>query len=315
LIAAPPRRSRGCLWLAVLGFAALAGLLASETLVWKQAEAMKHDLVTEARPDVDAIWQRYQASRRRCLFCFGLLVTRGNLHDELVRTADRTLATYRTDDPTTREGDWHRAYAYAQAAVDLSWSDDETRARMVYCHGQLDRIEAQRLTGEERRRKYGEAIAAFEEAASANRSWPDPYLGLAWIYAYGQRDVDKLKDALAKLEERGYAPGRREKAMLADACLKQGFALTDQAARTEANEEERQFLDKARDLFKQAIATYGEIPGFAAVQSNRAKAEAAIEAIDARVAEIEGESQPTPPAQPPGDSDLAGTTDTPPEDN
>jgi serine/threonine protein kinase len=314
----PPERRRkggGCAILIALAAVAVTLFGVSEMAAWSKAEALRRDLVTEARPDVSAAWERYREASRHCLLCLGLLEVKGELHDQLVKTAERTLSTYRTDDPTTKEGDWHRAYAYLQAAVDLSPSDGESRARMLYCRGQLDRIEAQRLTGEARRRKYADAVSAFEEAAAASKSWPDPYLGLAWIYSYGQRDVDKLRDVLEKVESRGYPPGRREKAMLADSCWKQGYALEDQAQRIAGREEEPALLERARSLFEEAISTYGEIPGFAAAESNRRKAQVALANVESRLTEIDLEKEagsPGSPPPPPADEEPPTSDEEPP---
>lgn len=280
------RYGRGCLLFALGLGLVLAWLAFSEARTWRRGAEMERELTTDVWPDVAAIWQRYQEARRGCVLCLGLARVSGKLEEELVRTADRTIGSYRADDPVTREGDWRRAYEYLQAAVELG-GGAKSRARMLYCRGQLDRIEAQREQGDARRRSYSDAISAFEEAAARNEKWPDPYLGLAWIHAYGMRDIDKLRAALAALEKRDYRLGRREKAMLADACWKQGLDLQKQAAALAGGEQEKERLGKARELLAEAVDLYGEILGFAAARTNRDKARASLDAVDDRLWQLE----------------------------
>ena len=45
---------------------------------------------------------------------------------------------------------------------------------------------------------------------------PDPQLGLARLYVYGLKDIDKADAALQQAERRGHPLGNREKAQLAD---------------------------------------------------------------------------------------------------
>ena len=53
---------------------------------------------------------------------------------------------------------------------------------------------------------------------------PDPYLGLARLYVYSLRDVDRAEDALKAAEKRGHEMGRRERAQLPTAIVIAGSA-------------------------------------------------------------------------------------------
>ena len=59
---------------------------------------------------------------------------------------------------------------------------------------------------------------------------PDPYLGLARLYVYSLRDVDRAEDALKAAEKRGHEMGRRERAQLADGYRDRGERLMKEAS-------------------------------------------------------------------------------------
>ena len=61
-----------------------------------------------------------------------------------------------------------------------------------------------------------DAEEKFDEAQQLMPKSPDPQLGLAYLYAYGLKDIDKADAALQQAERHGYRSGNREKNMLAD---------------------------------------------------------------------------------------------------
>jgi hypothetical protein len=122
-----------------------------------------------------------------------------------------------------------------------------------------------RINGDKPRvtKLLNDSRAGFEEAASLVPNWPDPYLGLARLYAYELRDVDKLENALRQAERRNHPWGRREKAQLADAHRAEGERLYQQAIASKARPEQaRKYLDMAEEHFSTAQSWYQQIPGF-----------------------------------------------------
>jgi hypothetical protein len=288
----PTRRRRFALRGAGLTFL-LAGalLLASQVWVRGEAAAMQHDLATQTAPDLDELWGRY-----RKLAPFRLLPGSGlgDVHDELrsalLKSSDRILDSYKGDDPTTTQKGWQKAHDRLQAAVDLDYHDRPTRAKLLYTQGQIDRIDSQPLRARgqknEAKQKIRDAIDEFQDAAKLAPEWPDPFLGMARIYAYEQPDLKLLEASLNELERRGYPRGRREKAMLADGYHAQGQQLLARSQAARGTDQETELLQQARDAFTQTISLYRDAGSFADARTNMAAAAQELRGILSRLEEL-----------------------------
>ncbi len=288
--AAPePRRYRPRKrWLVVAG---VLLMLFGVSQLWVRGEAreIRQILTTERDPDLDGLLARYQGIARWDPFGLGLGAAREELRDAFVRASETTMAAYRGDSPTTTERGWQRAYEYLQAAQNISYTGG-TRTHLLYIRAQLDRIEAQALRArgetDPAQKRSEEAISGFRTAARRDKAFADPFLGLARIYAYDRFDLDKLRESLTELERRGYKPGRREKAMLADGYRMRGIEIQNRALREPEPDDQISSLESARDHLVKAVDQYDEIGGYANVRTNRADAERRIAAIDRRLNEL-----------------------------
>jgi len=269
---------------------AVAVALASQMWVRSEASGIRHDLATEASPELDALWSRYHRIAPFGLPGSGLSDVRQDLKEALVKSADRILATYRGDSPSTTKPGWQKAHDRLKEAVDVDYSDKSARAKMLYTQGHLDRIDSQGLRAQGKRKeaqaKLQDAVYDLEEAAKLAPEWPDPYLGLARVYSYEQSDLKKLEEVLDQLARRNYPWGRREKAMLADAHRFQGQQLQAQAEAAQGTEKERELLSTAKDHYAQAVDLYREISPYAEAKANRAAVETQVELIDDRLSEL-----------------------------
>ncbi|MFL6192617.1 MAG: protein kinase domain-containing protein [Thermoanaerobaculia bacterium] len=292
----PTRRLRGLRRLQPRGVGMLlllVGSLGLASQVWVRGEAsdLRHDLATETSPDVDALWDRYQK-----VAPFGLIPGSGlgdvrtELREALLKSADRTLDSYHGDSPTTTERGWQKAHDRLKAAVDLNYRDKPTRAKMVYARGHLDRIASQGLRAkgqrDEARQKVRDAVDEFRDAAKLAPEWPDPYLGLARVYAYEQFDLKQLEEALSELERRGYPMGRREKAMLGDGYRMQAEQILARAQGARGTDQEAELLESARDHYTQAINLYREVGSFASARANLTNSAAQLRGILSRLEEL-----------------------------
>ena len=270
----------------------LAGVVGLASQMWVRSEAsgIRHDLATEASPDLDALWSRYHRIAPFGLPGSGLADVRQDLKESLVKSADRILATYRGDSPSTTKPGWQKAHDRLKEAVDVDYNDKSARAKMLYTQGHLDRIDSQGLRAQGKRKeaqeKLQDAVYELEESAKLAPEWPDPYLGLARVYSYEESNLPKLEEALNQLSRRNYPLGRREKAMLADAHRFQGQQFQTHALAARDTEPERELLISAKDHYAQAVDLYREISPFAEAKANRAAVEAQIEAIDDRLSEL-----------------------------
>lgn len=290
LSSAPPARLRKRRKLVPLAFLG-ALFVISQSWVGSQMKQVRSDLLNTAHPDLDGVLERYRRASRLNLLPFQG-ETRGELRDALVQDADRILDSYHGDSPSTTERGWQKAHDYLAAAVDIDY-DRVTRAKQIYSQAHLDRIDAQAMRGRGQRQEAAEksrdAISGFRRAASRAPQWPDPYLGLARIYAYEQFDLEELQKALEELSNRGYEPGRREKAMLADGYRMRGMEFLARAERARGSDDEGELLGQARDHLTQAIGLYDEIAGYANVNKNRADAQARLDGLLDRQWELEND--------------------------
>jgi tetratricopeptide (TPR) repeat protein len=290
VITAPPARRPRRLpqrAAALLAGTALLAAGASQLWAWNQAKQIRHDLA-EAHPDLPAIAQRYASVEPWSWLSTDLFGVGDELLKSLAAAAGRILDSYHGDDPTTSQRGWQTAYDYLHAAAQVAPRDRGVRARLLYTHAHLDRIESIALRNQGDRQKalavVKQAADEFQEASRLDPSWPDPYLGLARIYAYDLFDLAALQKTLGELGKRGYRLGRRETAMLADAFRMQGLALEARAQRARGTGGEIDLLKQARDNLEQAIRFYGDISGFAGAATNREDAEAHLHAVESRLA-------------------------------
>ena len=143
-------------------------------------------------------------------FGFGAGQVRAPLRDRMVELADRAILEFRNGWSNVSEVEWQQARDCIVFARDLS-SRSAIAARRAYINAHLVRIGARDRSG------FEAAVRGFRESARLDTQAPDPYLGLARVYAYSLREVEPLIEAIREAEQRGYEPGPREQAQIGDA--------------------------------------------------------------------------------------------------
>jgi tRNA A-37 threonylcarbamoyl transferase component Bud32 len=278
-------------WAIALAVALLVLIGISQVWVQSRAQELQRALVTDTDPDLGTILEGYRKISWLGLFNPTLGSVRDELREALVTRADQILESYHAEYPRVRERGWQQAYDFLKGAMELNYLDRKARAKMLYAKGHLDRIASQTLRqGGDRQaseEKIDAAVAEFRDAARRDRNWPDPYLGLARVYAYERPDLGQLQKALVELERRGYRPGRRERAMEADGYRRQGEELWARAQRARGTDGETDLLEKTRDNLLQAINFYEDAAGYADVRTNQARAASRLEQVQDRMRELD----------------------------
>jgi serine/threonine protein kinase len=283
--ARPGRRKR--LWLALAGVLVLAFGI-SQLWINGEAEELQRALTTDTDPELLPILESYRKVSWLGMFNPTMGDVRDELREALVTSADRLIEGYHGDFPTTRERGWQKAYDHLRGAVELNYLDRKVRAKMYYAKAHLDRIASQGLKQrEERNQKIEAAIAGFREAARRDKDWPDPYLGLARVYAYERPDLDQLQKSLVELEKRGYRLGKRERTMEGDGYRMRAEDLWARAQRARGTDAETDLLERTRDNLLQAINFYDDATGYADVRTNRAKAHDRLDQVQTRLRVLE----------------------------
>jgi serine/threonine-protein kinase len=284
--AAPPRRRHRFQTLVML----LSGLFLlavgiSQLWAWNQAKQIRGDLAAP-HPDLEGIAQHYSNAVPWSFFSTDLYGVGKDLLGSLNRDAGRIVDSYHGDNPTTTQRGWQTAYRYLHAAAQIAPRDKKIRSRLLYTQGHLDRIEAVTLRTKGDRAKSTDtsraALAELQQAAAADPTWPDPYLGMARIDAYDLFDLDALQKNLNEAARRGYPIGRRETAMLADGFRMQGLGLEAKAQQASADDQPA-LLKQARAYLQQAVHYYGQIADYGDSESNREEAETHLESIEERL--------------------------------
>lgn len=286
-----PRRSGRAFWaVAAVMLVSGAGILGNEISIASAARDLRVQLTTMQASELPGIWDRYLTLSKRCLLGIGLLGVREPLRERLLSQAEKVIADYRQDEPVVREAQWREAVTWLSHVLHLNPSDRIATARLRYCEGHLARID-----GEARKRKklvaaqpLHEAVLKFQEAAALDRGWPDPYLGLARTYVYGLDDLDKAIAAFKEAENRGYRPGNRELVQMADGYRSRGDRMRRQSADVRDLPQEREYLEKASDDYRQALELYRQAIGFGDVSTSMRQVQTRLEEVERRLDELTG---------------------------
>ena len=128
------------------------------------------------------------------------------LSARLVELADQVILEYRMETPAVAQAQWESARESLDLALQLAPGDNTIAGRRATVRGHLERIGG----------RSREAIRLFREASRLDPRSPDPYLGLASVYAYATPDLEGLTQAVREAERRGYRLTRRERAEFGD---------------------------------------------------------------------------------------------------
>ena len=144
------------------------------------------------------------------------------------------------------------------------------------------RSKARRLPAEAQR-EYADAVAAFREAAELRSDWADPYLGLARTFIYGLDDVERGADALLRAERAGYTPGNREAAQLGDGYRTRADTLLRSARDVTGLSQERDYLTRAAESYRQALEHYAKATDYTGVPRNIALSQRSLTTVERRL--------------------------------
>ncbi len=289
-----PRRSHpllGCLAVfVVIPLLILSVYFLIQMNFWNAAETLKTDLQSERITNLDQAWNQYQTLNKRSHLPVLLWGAERALRKRLVAAADETISEYRNSDtPAVFEPQWVQARNNLARALELSPGDSGIEGRLRLCEGHIDRFEANNARGSARQKRLNAALGKFDEAAALLKHSPDPYLGLASLYDYQLDDVDKAEEALQKAAHYGHPSGKRETAQLADGYRRRAERMWRQSrGLTREPEEERDFLDRAKQDYTHAEDLYQQAGLFGDAARNRLQAIHGEQRVEQRLSELQG---------------------------
>jgi len=192
--------------------------------------------------------------------------------------------------PTVRENQWKAARDALLRALALQPRDNNMRAAMLYCEGHLHRINGEASKSRDQlaqaQQEFTEAVVAFREAVALRRDWPDPFLGLARTFIYGLDDVDRGADALEEAKKLGHRPSARETTQLADGYRARADTMVRTADTLKGMPQERDYLSRAADAFREALTRYSSVPGFGNAAIQIRDTQRRLDRVEARLAEL-----------------------------
>ena len=220
------------------------GLIATEGIGLIRTARFRAQVDGLESADVSTAREEYRRIAKTPLGIGRALGVRHSLATRMIDLADRSIVGYRMGNSQVAEAQWEQARDCLDLAAEVAPNDQVVAAKRAYVRGQIARINARDQSG------IDEAVQAFHDAASLDPTSPDPYLGLARIFAYQMPDVDALTEAIHDAEARGYTSGRRERAQFGDVYKLRADRERTSAMRLTGDERTAELKNAAGDYAK-----------------------------------------------------------------
>ena len=266
-------------------------IMTSDYFLYQNGQHLAREIEAEQLTDPDQIWQRWTELSRGNPSSLLLHGPRKVVKQKFVAAADHVIDTYRNNESQLiYEKEWERARTMAARALAVDPQDDTVRGRIRLCEGHLARING---TSHRSAQELNLAVEKFNEAQRLLPKSPDPELGLARVYVYGLKDIDKGYEALQQAQRRGYPLGNREKSLLADGYRDRADRLWWDSRNVRDLPPEKDQIQRAADDYKRAEELYQGISPWGKAILNMARVRLSLESVNFRLHEIE-----TPQQQP-----------------
>ncbi len=271
-------------------------LSAHERWVASAADRVAAYVPTRELSELADVWTQYDRLERRSYLGWATDKLKRSLKDQSVALAEKVIENYRSPLPSVREAQWQMARDALARTLALTPGDRSLKAALLYCDGHIHRINGEARKGRrqpaEARREFTEAVTAFREAAELRPKWPDPFLGLARTFIYGLEDVERGADALTQARQRGYTSSPREIVQLGDGYRARGESLARSARQVEGLSQERDYLSRAAEAYREALSLYGQAGDYGGVPRYISIAQRRLAQIEDRIGELD-----SPPAK------------------
>jgi len=199
------------------------------------------------------------------------------------------IDTYRNNETqTVHEAEWQRARAMLLHALSADPDDRMVHGKLRLAEGHLARING---TSHLSAAELNEAIEKFVEAQQYMPQSPDPALGLARVYVYGLKDIDRAAQAFDQAVNHGYKLGNREKSQLADGYRERADRLWWDSRNVRGLPQEKDQVQRAADDYKRALDLYQQSAPYGNANTRVGQVESSLESVNFRLAAIEQEAQ------------------------
>ena len=265
LRAAPParpirRRPVASRVLSAVMTMAFVAIVATEGVAWLFAERFRDTIPAIDERTVLSNQAAYDAVARWSALDLGLrLRVNRPLVVALRAIGNRVIADYRREAPTMGPEEWRQAQAAFAWARALSPPDNTLRSRELVADGHVRRLAAQKARPAGAALLMAQtAVARFRDAAAADPTSFDPYLGAAVTQVYLLGDIDGGLASLDEAEKRGYVVTRRETALLGDAYMRRGVTGRRRAALLTGDERHSALVNARADL-ERCVSSFAQV--------------------------------------------------------
>jgi tetratricopeptide (TPR) repeat protein/predicted Ser/Thr protein kinase len=270
--------------IAVLAIVYAIYAAAADLVLWNHGQQLDRDINSEVLTDPDAVWHRWADIAKDNGRSLALYGPRHSVKRRLEAAADRVIETYRNSETQpVYENDWKRARGYLARALELDAGDESVRGKVRLCEGHIDRIDG---SGRHNASLLNEAVQKFDESQRLLPHSPDPELGLARVYVYGLKDIDKAYAALQEAERLGYKLGNREKALLGDGYRDRGDRLWWDSRNVRGLPQEKDQIQKAAADYRRALDLYQSIVPYSNASANIVRVQGSLESVQFRLVEL-----------------------------
>ena len=293
--AAPPARPRRTVFglsMRVVTVLAVACVLyggwslTSGYVRFEHSQQLAREIQSEQLTDPDQVWTRWTELSKGDPSSLLLHGARKAVKQRFTEAADHVISLYRLSDAQpVYEKDWERAQILLSHALAVD-PDDTVRGKLRLVEGHIARINGTT------HRDSGQLMNAVEDFTQAERllpKSPDPELGLARVYVYGLKDIDKAYAALQEAQHRGYQLGNRDKLQLADGYRDRGDRTFWDSRNVRGLPQEKDQVQKAADDYKRALQLYQQIAPYGASVAMIARVQSSLESVQFRLEQLKGD--------------------------
>jgi serine/threonine protein kinase/tetratricopeptide (TPR) repeat protein len=253
-------------------------------LLHKHGQDLLRAIQSEQLTDPAEIWTKWTELSKGNPSSFLLRGPRDAVKQKFVAVADHVIDTYRNSDgQPVYQKDWERARTMAARALTIE-PDDTVRGKVRLSEGHISRINA---GAHHSLQEYNTAVDEFNEAQRLLPKSPDPQLGLARVYVYGLKDIDKAYQSLQEAQKRGYQLGNRDKAQLADGYLARADRLWKDSSSMRGLPQEKDQIQRSAEDYKRALQLYQEIVPWGNSTSNSTRVQVSLDNVNLRLQQIE----------------------------
>jgi serine/threonine protein kinase len=281
-------RTLAVLFLACVSYGAWSVI--GDYLLYRHGQDLAREIEAEQLTDPDQIWTKWTELSNGNPSSLLLRGPRKVVKQKFVAAADHVIDTYRnSESQVLHEKDWERARTMAAHALAVE-PDNTVRGKLRLSEGQISRING---ISHRSVQELNAAVEQFTEAQRLMPNSPDPQLGLARVYVYGLKDIDKAYAALQQAQKRGYQLGNREKLQLADGYLARADRLWWDSRNVRGLPQEKDQIQRAADDYKRALELYQGISATAGI----VRVQNSLESVNFRLHQIESGASSQAPGQ------------------